>query len=40
MHGKRVQLCEGLELVGFGGSTPGYVEGTEVWSGYPYKNDK
>lgn len=40
MHGRRMEISEGLDLIGFGGSTPGYVEGKEVWSGYPYKNDK
>jgi hypothetical protein len=40
MHNKRINLSDGLDLVGFGGSEPGYVNGEEVWSGYPFKNDK
>lgn len=40
MHGRRLEISEGLELVGFGGSTPGCVDGEQVWSGYPFKNDK
>jgi len=27
MHGRKLEISEGLELVGFGGSAPGYVDG-------------
>ena len=37
-------LVEGLQLVGLGGSVPGYTEtngnSTQVWEGYPYQSDE
>lgn len=27
IHNKRVELCSGLEIIGFGGAGPGLVEG-------------
>ena len=38
IHNRIVELSEGLDLMGLGGSTPGLVEGDPVWSGFPYNN--
>lgn len=39
MHNRRLELAEGLDLVGFGGSVPAYVNGELYWAGYPFLNE-
>lgn len=38
IHNKRMELAEGLDIVGFGGSVPAYVNGQVYWLGFPYSN--
>lgn len=40
VHTRRVKLAPSLFLVGVGGSVPSFVEGKELWEGYPYSSDK
>ena len=36
IHNKRMELTQGLDIIGFGGSVPAYVNGQVYWLGYPY----
>ena len=39
LHNKRMELAEGLDIIGFGGSVPAYKEGELYWLGYPYSHE-
>lgn len=40
IQGKAYKLAEGIQIVGFGGSVPGYIKGKEHWPGWPYKSEE
>lgn len=41
VHGKRIEIVPGLQVVGFGGSIPAFDSKTKEkeWQGYPFKSD-
>lgn len=39
VHGRCVELAPGLTLAGWGGSVPGYRDGTKVWEPFPYEEE-
>lgn len=39
IHGTAYKLAEGLQIVGFGGSLPGYNKDKQIWAGWPFKSD-
>jgi len=40
LHKRQHKLAEGLGIIGFGGSLPGFNEtGKEVWYGYPFATE-
>ena len=40
IHGRAFKLAEGLQIVGFGGSLPGYIGEKQHWRGWPFKSDE
>ncbi|XP_064405330.1 uncharacterized protein LOC135350462 isoform X2 [Halichondria panicea] len=40
VHMRRVTIAPNLELLGLGGSVPGFRKGQKVWDGFPYLTDQ
>ena len=39
LHMRKVTVAPNLQLLGLGGSVPGFRRGEKIWDGFPYRTD-